>query len=134
MQLDVVTPDRIVVSEDADKVVCPGYDGECGILPGHVTFITKLKTGEVSYYGTESKRNHYLIVTGGYIEVTKDKIVILADWCIRSRDIDKVQAELDLNKADETIKTAEKNSPEYLKAKDDHELSRAILKLYEKIG
>ncbi len=134
IQLEIITPDKIVASEEAEKIVCPGIEGEFGVLPGHVPLMTKLKTGEMSYYGTESKRDHYLVVTTGYVEVTKNKVTILADWCIRSRDIDKVQAEIDLNKAEEVLKTAEKDSEEYLKAKDDQLLAKTILKLWEKIG
>ncbi len=132
--LDIVTPEKIVVSEEAEKVVCPGYNGELGILPNHVHFITNLKIGEINYVDSENKKDHYLIVTGGYIEVTGEKATILADRCIRSRDFDKIQAELDLSKSDEILKTTKKDSIEYLKAKEDYDFSQAILKLLEKIG
>ena len=132
--LDIVTPEKLVVSEEVEKVVCPGYDGELGILPNHVHFITNLKIGEVNYVDSENKKDHYLIITGGYIEVTGEKATILADRCLRSRDFDKVQAELDVSKSDEILKTAEKGSVEYLKAEEEYEFSRAILKLLEKIG
>ena len=133
--LNIVTPEKVVVSEEeVDKIVCPGYNGELGILSGHVPLITSLKVGEVNYIGTESKKDHYLIVTGGYLEVTGEKATILADRCIRSRDFDKLQTELDLKKSEEILKTAEKNSTEYLNAKEDNDYYRAILKLLEKIG
>ena len=132
--LDIVTPEKVIVSEEVEKVVCPGYDGELGILSGHVPFITSLKIGEITYIDSEKKEDHYLIVTGGYIEVTGEKATILADRCIRSRDFDKLQAELDLKKSDEILKTAEKDSVEYLEAKENHDYSQAILKLLEKLG
>jgi F-type H+-transporting ATPase subunit epsilon len=132
--LDIVTPEKVVVSEEVEKIVCPGYDGELGILSGHIPFITSLKIGEINFIDSENKKDHYLIVTGGYLEVTGKKVTILADRCIRSRDFDKVQAELDLKKSDEVLKTAEKDSVEYLQAKEDYDYSRAILKLLEKIG
>ncbi len=132
--LDIVTPEKVVVSEEVEKVVCPGYDGELGILSGHIPLITSLKIGEINFIDSENKKDHYLIVTGGYLEVTGKKITILADRCIRSRDFDKVQTELDLKKSDEVLKTAEKDSVEYLQAKEDYDYSRAILKLLEKIG
>jgi F-type H+-transporting ATPase subunit epsilon len=134
IQLDIIAPDRIIASEEVDKVVCPGIDGEFGVLPGHVGLMTKLRIGEVNYYGLDTKKEHYLVVTTGYVEVTKDKVTILPDWCIRSRDIDKVQTEIDLNKAEEILDTAEKDTEEYAKARDDYYLAKAILKLWEKVG
>lgn len=132
--LEIVAPDRLVISEEADKVVCPGDMGEFGVLPGHVPFFTRLKIGEIRFIDSATKSDHYIVVTGGYVEVSGKKITILADECIRSRDVDKVKTELDISAAKEILNIAEKDSPEYLKAKKDHDYSRAILKMYNKLS
>ncbi len=132
--LEVVTPDRLVISDEVEKVVCPGAEGEFGVLPNHVPLITKMKIGEVRYIDSTMKNEHILVVTGGYVEVTDKKVIVLAEQCIRSRDIDKVQEEINVQKAEEIMKTAEKTSEEYLNAKKTFDLAKAQLKALEKTG
>jgi len=132
--LEIVTPDRLVISDEVEKVVCPGSEGEFGVLPNHVPLITKMKIGEVRYVDTTMKSEHIMVVTGGYVEVTSDKVIVIADQCIRARDIDKVQEELNLQKSEETLKTAEKDSEEYRSAKKTNHLARAQLKALERAG
>ncbi len=81
--LEVVTPERAVVSEEVQIVVAPGSDGEFGVLKGHTTFLTSLKTGILRYKtvsGTEKK----LQVEGGFAEVLPDKVTILAESAIEA--------------------------------------------------
>jgi F-type H+-transporting ATPase subunit epsilon len=132
--LEIVTPDRLVISDEVEKVVCPGAEGEFGVLPNHVPLITKMKIGEVRYIDSTVKKEHILVVTGGYVEVTDQKVIVLADQCIRARDIDKVQEELNLQKSEEILKVAEKNTDEYRNAKRTNELAKAQLKALEKTG
>ena len=132
--LEIVTPDRLVISDEAEKVVCPGSEGEFGVLPNHVPLITKMRIGEVRCVDTTMKSEHILVVTGGYVEVTSDKVIVIADQCIRARDIDKVQEELNLQKSEETLKTAEKDSEEYRNAKKTNDLAKAQLKALERAG
>jgi F0F1-type ATP synthase epsilon subunit len=80
------------------------------------------------------KNEHILVVTGGYVEVTDKKVVILADQCIRARDIDKVQEELNAQKAEEILKTAEENTEEYRNAKKTYDYAKAQLKALERTG
>ncbi len=131
--LEIVTPDELVVSEEANKVVCPGADGEFGVLPGHVPLITKLTVGELRYIDAATDTERYLVVTGGFVEVTLDKVTVLADGCIRSRDIDGVQVELDLSKAEEILKRVEKDSEEYIKAKKDYDFYKILMKVKDKL-
>ena len=131
--LEIVTPDELVVSEEANKVVCPGAAGEFGVLPGHVPLITKLTVGELRYIDTATEKERYLVVIGGFVEVTLDKVTVLADDCIRSRDIDGVQAELNMSKAEEILKKTEKDSEEYTKAKKDYDICKIILKVKDKL-
>jgi F-type H+-transporting ATPase subunit epsilon len=76
--LEVVTPERAVVSEEVEIVTVPGSDGEFGVLKNHTTFLTSLKSGTLKYKiasGTEK----FLKVEGGFAEVLPDKVTVLAE-------------------------------------------------------
>ena len=77
LQLQVITPSRVIVDEIVDEVVAPGVLGEFGILPGHVPFITLLAEGEIKYKRGSSEQK--LPVEGGLAEVRDDKVTILTD-------------------------------------------------------
>jgi len=77
LQLQVITPSRVIVDELVDEVVAPGVLGEFGVLPGHVPFITLLAEGEVRYRKGSSERK--LAVEGGLAEVRDNKVTILTD-------------------------------------------------------
>ncbi|MCA9810016.1 MAG: ATP synthase F1 subunit epsilon [Candidatus Dadabacteria bacterium] len=77
LQLQVITPSRVIVDEIVDEVVAPGVLGEFGILPGHVPFITLLAEGEIKYKRGSSEQK--LSVEGGFAEVRDDKVTILTD-------------------------------------------------------
>jgi len=76
--LEVVTPDKAVVSEDAQIVVAPGSEGEFGVLAGHTTFLTSLKTGTLRYTDASGKEK-FLFVKGGFAEVLPNKVTVLAE-------------------------------------------------------
>lgn len=77
LQLQVITPSRVMVDEIVDEVVAPGVLGEFGVLPGHVPFITLLAEGEIRYKRGSSEQK--LSVQGGLAEVRDDKVTILTD-------------------------------------------------------
>jgi len=77
LQLQVITPSRVIVDELVDEVVAPGVLGEFGVLPGHVPFITLLAEGEVRYRKGSSEQK--LTVEGGLAEVRDNKVTILTD-------------------------------------------------------
>lgn len=91
LMLEIVTPERRVVREEVDEVVCPGIEGEFGVLPGHTPFLTALKIGELSYRkGNETK---YIAITWGYAEVDGGRVEILADMAETAEEIDLRRAE-----------------------------------------
>jgi F-type H+-transporting ATPase subunit epsilon len=101
--LEVVTPQRMVFSEEVDEVTAPGIEGEFGVLPGHIPFITTLKIGEIMYRQGSVKR--YMAVTWGFAEVLGDKVTILCESAQLADEIDiaramaeKEQAEAQLRK------------------------------------
>jgi F-type H+-transporting ATPase subunit epsilon len=84
--LEVVTPDRMVLSTAADVVVCPGVEGQFGVLYGHIPFLSALEIGEM-YYRAGGK-TEYLAVSGGFAEVTGAKVTIVAEAAELGREID----------------------------------------------
>jgi F-type H+-transporting ATPase subunit epsilon len=106
--LEVVTPDRLVLSTEAEVVVCPGVEGQFGVLPGHIPFLSALEIGEM-YYKAGGK-TEYLAVSGGFAEVTGEKVTIVAESAEVGREIDVERAKRALERAEKRIaagKTAE---------------------------
>jgi F-type H+-transporting ATPase subunit epsilon len=106
--LEVVTPDRLVLSTQAEVVVCPGAEGQFGVLPGHIPFLSALEIGEM-YYKAGGK-TEYLAVSGGFAEVTGEKVTIVAESAEVGREIDVERARRAQERAEKRIaagKTAE---------------------------
>jgi len=89
--LEVVTPQKAIVSEEVEIVVAPGSEGEFGVLKGHTTFLTSLKVGTLRYKDLNGKER-YLFINGGFAEVLPDKVTILAESAERRKDIDVQRA------------------------------------------
>jgi F-type H+-transporting ATPase subunit epsilon len=90
--LEVVTPHRLVVSEEAEEVIAPGAEGYFGVLGGHLPFMTTLKFGELTYRRTRGEERH-LAVSWGYAEVLPTRVTILAEAAERAEEIDTARAE-----------------------------------------
>jgi F-type H+-transporting ATPase subunit epsilon len=86
IDLEIVTPERLVLSDMVDEVVLPGNEGYLGVLPGHAPLLTGLAAGEVAY--RTGGRYRYLAVSGGFAEVLRNRVSILAETCERSEEID----------------------------------------------
>jgi len=106
LKLEVVSPHGEVVSEDVDEVSAQGSEGDFGVFPGHVPFITTLKIGMLTY--RKGSENKYVFVNSGYAEVSPDKVIVLADSAERSEDIDVERAKAAMQRAEERLKQAEK--------------------------
>jgi len=102
-QLEIVTPDRLVVKEAAQEVQIPGRSGYLGILPGHAPLITELGVGEISYRNAAGSQ--HLAVAWGFAEVLPDKVTILAEVAERPGEIDVARAEKAKEQAQSLIKS-----------------------------
>jgi F-type H+-transporting ATPase subunit epsilon len=100
--LEVVTPEKIVVSEDAQIVAAPGSLGEFGVLTGHTPFLTTLKAGIIRFTDTGGQE-HYVFVSGGFTEALPDKVTVLAESAERRRDIDIERAKAALERAEKRL-------------------------------
>jgi F-type H+-transporting ATPase subunit epsilon len=100
--LEVVTPQRMVLSEEVDEVTAPGVEGEFGVLPGHIPFITTLKIGEIMYRQGSTKR--YMAITWGYAEVLQDKVTILTETAQLADEIDIARATAEKERAEAQLR------------------------------
>lgn len=99
--LEVVTPEKILVSREIDAVIAPGTEGEFGVLPGHVNFLSGIVPGELRY--NDGSKWEYLCVTTGFVEVSSDRVSILVDAAEQPIDIDPDRAQSALDRAKERL-------------------------------
>jgi len=125
LKLNVVTPERQLVEAEADEVQLPGELGYLGILPGHATLVTLLKTGILSYRSGNSP--HAMAISSGFAEVANDVVSVLADLAEQPADIDAGQAERDRAEASEALKTAGRENMEAIRTR--LELAQARLEV-----
>ena len=100
--LEVVTPQKAIVSEDVEIVVAPGSDGEFGALKGHTTFLTALKMGTLRYKDANGKER-LLFINGGFAEVLPNKVTILAESAERQENIDVARAQKAKERAEQRL-------------------------------
>ena len=91
IKLDIVTAERVVYSDEVDVVIAPGIEGQLGILPHHTPLMTTLQAGELVV--RKGGEEHSMVVSGGFLEVRPDRVIVLADTAERSEEIDLARAE-----------------------------------------
>jgi F-type H+-transporting ATPase subunit epsilon len=103
-RLEIVTPEKMIFSGEVSGVLAWGVEGQLGILPHHAPLMTMLQPGDlVIKKGGEEEA---LTLSGGFLEVRPDKVVVLADACERAEEIDVARAEEAKKRAQEALKTA----------------------------
>jgi F-type H+-transporting ATPase subunit epsilon len=102
LTLDIVTPERRVLSVACDEVRAPGVQGGFGIRRGHTSFMTALEPGRLTY--VEGGREHHLAIGGGFLQVADDQVMVLADSAEAAADIDLERAQQALGDAQEKLK------------------------------
>jgi F-type H+-transporting ATPase subunit epsilon len=90
IQLEVVSPERRAFTDEVDEVIVHGIDGQLGILPHHTRLITALGTGELRIKKGATEQS--LLISGGFVEVRADKVIIMADLAEHSSEIDEARA------------------------------------------
>ena len=107
LQLEIVTPNKVVVSQTVDYVGVPGIEGEFGVLPHHIALLSALAIGDL-YFRVDGKTEH-VFVSGGFAEVSDNKLSILAESAERGEDIDTARANAARERAEARLaaKTAE---------------------------
>ena len=105
IELEIVTPERLVVKDRAESIQIPGRNGYLGVLPGHAPLITELAVGEIVY--ANAGVSTHLSVAWGFAEVLPDKVTIIAETAELAGDIDVPRAEAARDRAQQHIKQAE---------------------------
>jgi F-type H+-transporting ATPase subunit epsilon len=104
-QLEIVTPEKLVVRDSAEEAQIPGLNGYLGILPGHAPLITELGAGEISY--RSGGQSHRFSLAWGFAEVLPDRVTVLAETVERAEEIDIPRAQQELSNAEASLKSAE---------------------------
>ena len=124
LQLEIVTPDRLVLSEEVDYVGAPGYEGEFGILPNHIPFLTALQVGNL-YYKAGGK-TFYVFVAGGFAEVSDNKVTIMAEIAEQATEIDVERARKAHERAEKRLAQQQDN---YDSARMQAALARSMARI-----
>ena len=109
IRLEVVTPEKSVVSESAQIVMAPGSLGEFGVLSGHTPFLTTLKTGALKYKD-ESGTERFVFISSGFAEALPDRVTVLAESAERRKDIDIERAKAALERAEKRLQAENKEA------------------------
>ncbi|MCJ7744639.1 MAG: F0F1 ATP synthase subunit epsilon [Dehalococcoidales bacterium] len=124
VRLDIVTAERVVYSEEVDIVVAPGVLGQLGILPHHAPLMTTLEPGELKV--RKGGEEYSLVISGGFLEVRPDRIIILADAAERAEEIDIARAEAAKERAQQRLTHP---TPEVDLAQAEAALHRSLARL-----
>ncbi len=127
--LEVVTPEKTVLSEMVDIVVAPGEEGEFGVLPNHIPFLTKLKVGELRFRVGNNTR--FVAIMGGFAEVLPDHVTVLATAAEEATQIDVIRAKAARERAERRLKEA-KDRFEFARAQAALQRAMARLRIAER--
>ncbi len=127
IHLEVVTPAGPVVSDDVDIVTAPGVGGEFGVLANHAPFLSTIKTGTLSF--KKDKKAKYLMVSGGFSEVSNNKITFLVESAEFGHDIDVDRAIQARERAEKRLAQAQAQSENFNRVRAEAALQRAIARL-----
>jgi F-type H+-transporting ATPase subunit epsilon len=123
--LSIVTPEKQLVSEEVDQVNVPGTEGDLGILHDHAPILTLLRSGQLSY--EKEGETVILVVSGGYLEVTDNRVTVLAETGEFLHEIDRERAELAQANAEKRLCETDISEEEYIETQK--KLFRAIARL-----
>ena len=127
IHLEVVTPAGPVVSDDVDIVTAPGVGGEFGVLANHAPFLSTIKTGTLSY--TKDKQTKYLMVSGGFSEVSNNKITFLVESAEYGQDIDVDRAMQAKERAEKRLAQAQAHDETFNRVRAEAALQRALARV-----
>jgi len=125
LRLEVITPERVVYTDDVDMVIAPATDGYVGILPHHAPLLTTLGPGEfrVKKGGVEE----VLAVFGGFMDVRGDRVVVLTEDAEHAEDIDAQQAQVARDRAQQALQAGPMSAAEEARARAS--LQRALVRI-----
>jgi F-type H+-transporting ATPase subunit epsilon len=125
LRLDIVTVERLVYSEDVDMVIAPGIEGQLGILPSHAPLLTALTFGELRAKRGDGEES--FAISGGFMEVQPDQVIVLADTAERAEEIDLERAEAARRRAEERLRVRARDGVDFTRA--DSALHRSLIRI-----
>jgi len=123
-RLEIATAERMIFADDVDEVVAWGVEGQLGIFPHHAPLMTMLQPGDLLI--KRGNEEEYIAISGGFLEVRPDKVVILADAGERAEEIDVARAEAAKRRAEATLK---ERAPQVDHAAVEAALRRSLARL-----
>jgi F-type H+-transporting ATPase subunit epsilon len=123
--LEIVTPERQVFSEQVDSVVCPGVEGELGILPHHAPLLTTLGVGELRI--RRGGEEEFFAIAGGFLQVRPDKVVVMAETADMASEINIEAAESARREAERALAEGFEEPADLARARAS--LQRALLRI-----
>ncbi|MDP3988297.1 MAG: ATP synthase F1 subunit epsilon [Candidatus Levybacteria bacterium] len=124
LNLEIITPEKVIYKDEVNEVICPTTKGQIAVLPGHVGLVGQIAAGELIV--KKEGKQYFMAITGGFLEVSSNNISILADYAIRSEDIE-------VAKVEEARKRAERVMQEKVSEEDfaiaQGELRKSLLQL-----
>jgi F-type H+-transporting ATPase subunit epsilon len=111
LNLEIITPERLVVQEEVDMVEAKGELGEFGILPGHIKFLSAIDIGEIRYFKGDKAK--HIATSGGFAEVVEDKVTILVETAELAEEIDIERAKRAKERAESVLKDLASDAAEY---------------------
>ena len=127
IHLEVVTPNGAGVSEDVDIVTAPGVGGEFGVLANHAPFLSTIKTGTLSY--KQDKQTKYLMVSGGFSEVSNNRVTFLVESAEFGYDIDVERALRAKERAEKRLTQAQQTAEKINRVRAEAALQRALARI-----
>lgn len=119
MVLEIVSPERLLLSREVDMVVVPGTEGDIGVLPGHSMLVTSLRGGLLSIYEGKQVTDQFF-VTGGFAEITESRCSVLADEIIRRAEINPDTAQRLLTEAQSVYNSVNIQDPDAYRDASDN--------------
>jgi len=125
LHLEIVTPERVAYEDDVDMVICPGSEGELGILPHHAPLLSTLGFGELRIRKGGSEE--YFAIAGGFVQVRPDKVVVMAETADLASEIDLEAAQAARREAERALEEGFTESADLARARASME--RALLRI-----
>ena len=125
LQLEVVTPDKTVVSAEVEMAVCPGVEGEFGVLPQHVSMLSALKIGDLRYRVNGKDEN--VFISGGFADVNNNVLSVLAESAELATDIDTARAQAAKERAEKRLSAHDDNLDQ---TRAEAAMQRAVTRLH----
>ncbi len=127
MYLEIITPEKVILKEEIDSVTIPTVTGEITVLPNHINLLTQIIPGEMIV--KINRKNNHLAITGGFLQINHNNLTLLANYAIRSEEIDIEKAIAAQKRAEEILNNKEKGLTEQDFATAHSEMGRAILEI-----